>query len=294
MSFKQKIWSASFKAPPALADAMAATFEEAALAVTVFAPPRKAEAHVEALYDSEPNIAQLTAPLAIVAMMHGVTTPKVTIKEMPKLDWLKKVAEDFPPLPISRWTIHGAQHRSKVPNRRFALQIDATNAFGTGEHPTTRGCLIMLDQLFKQGMKVRRMLDMGCGSGILAMAAAQLYGRHHVAVDMDPDSVVIAKNNANANGLRKNIRTAVSHGYNAHIVKAGAPYDLIMANIFAKPLSHMAANLKHHLRPGGMIILAGLLNHQANMVIAAHRMQKLYLVKRMIIGEWSILALKRR
>lgn len=294
MSFKQKIWSVRFDAPPAMAEAMAAVFDETASAVTILAPPRKDTAQVEVLFESEPNIASLTAPLAIIAMMNKIKTPKLTVKEMPKLDWLKKVAEDFPPLRIARWTIHGAQHRHKVPNRRYALQIDATNAFGTGEHPTTRGCLIMLDKLSKGGIKVDRMLDMGCGSGILAMAAAQLYGGSNVAVDLDPDSVVIAKNNANANGLRKNIRMAKNRGYHSRLVRAGAPYDLIMANIFAVPLSHMAADLKRHLRPGGTVILAGLLNHQANRVLAAHRMQKLYLVKRMIIGEWSILALRRR
>jgi ribosomal protein L11 methyltransferase len=226
-------------------------------------------------------------------MLNEIKVPKLVVKEMPKFDWLKKVAEDFPPLRISRWTIHGTQHRNKVPNRRYALQIDATNAFGTGEHPTTWGCLLMLDWIFKRGTKSRRMLDMGCGSGILGMAAAQLYGGENVAVDLDPDSVVIAKNNALCNGLRKNIRIGKSRGYNSRLVHAGAPYDLIMANIFAGPLSHMAYDLKKHLRPGGMVILAGLLNHQANKVIAAHRLQNLFLVKRLVIGEWSILCLKR-
>jgi ribosomal protein L11 methyltransferase len=126
------------------------------------------------------------------------------------------------------------------------------------------------------------------------MAAAQLYRGYNVGVDMDADSVVIAKNNATSNGLLKNIRYAKNRGYNSRLVHAGAPYDLIMANIFAGPLSHMAHDLKRHLKPGGMIVLAGLLNHQANKVIAAHRMQKLYLIKRLRIGEWSLLALKRR
>jgi ribosomal protein L11 methyltransferase len=293
MSFKQKIWSVSFAAPSALADSMAATLDETALAVTILAQPRKAEAQIEGLYNAEPDIAPLTAPLAVVAMLNKTKTPKLTIKEMPKLDWLKKVAEDFPPLRISRWTIHGAQHRNKVLHRRYALQIDATNAFGTGEHPTTRGCLTMLDRLSKAGMKVDGMLDMGCGTGILAMTAAQLYGGESVAVDLDMDSVVIAKNNATSNGLRKNIRIGKSRGYNSRLVHAGAPYDLIMANIFAGPLCHMAYDLKKHLRPGGTVIVAGLLNYQANKVLAAHRLQNLFLVKRLVIGEWSILCLKR-
>jgi ribosomal protein L11 methyltransferase len=297
MSFKQKIWSLSLSAQPALAEAIGENLGEDALSLTIMAPPRRALALVEALYDAEPDAAAINARLSILAMLQGAKPPKFIIKEMPKLDWLKKVAEDFPPLPIARWTVHGALHRGKVPNRRYALQIDATNAFGTGEHPSTRGCLLMLDRLFKNktaSAGLRKMLDMGCGSGILAMAFAQVTRGQAVGIDMDPDSVEIARNNARMNGLGKNIQARIGRGYRSAIVKCHAPYDLIMSNIFAVPLSHMAYDLKNHLRPGGEVILAGILNHQANRVVAAHRMQGLYLTRRMIIGEWTILALKRR
>lgn len=294
MSFHTKIWSAQIQLPAHLADAAAECLGESPLAVTVLAPPRKPQASLEALFDAPPDRSSLTAQFSIFCVIHNIPLPQITIRKMPKLDWLKKVAEDFPPLRIARWTIHGAQHRAKVPLRRYALQIDATNAFGTGEHPTTRGCLLMLDQLNKKGIRSQRMLDMGCGSGILAMAATHLYGGYATAVDMDADSVTIARNNATANGLRNNMRMAVNRGYNSRIVRKGARYDLIMANIFAKPLSHMAHDLKRHLKPGGTVILAGLLNHQANRVLAAHRMQKLCLIKRMVIGEWTILALQHR
>ncbi len=294
MSFKQKIWSVNIATSSALADAIGESLGEEAVAVTIMAPPRKPQARIEALYDEEPDMAALNARISVVAMLHKAKPPKLVLKEMPKLDWLKKVAEDFPPLPIARWTIHGAQHRDKVPDRRYALQIDATNAFGTGEHPTTQGCLLMLDRLLKLSPRWRRMLDMGCGSGILAMAFAKATHGQAVAVDLDPDSVVIARNNAAANGLSGNIRTGLSNGYNSGLVRHGAPYDLIMSNIFAKPLSHLAKDLKRHLRPGGTAILAGLLHHQANQVLAAHRMQNIYLVKRVWIGEWSILLLSRR
>jgi ribosomal protein L11 methyltransferase len=175
----------------------------------------------------------------------------------------------------------------------MALQIDATNAFGTGEHPTTRGCLRLFEAELKRRKHLTRMLDIGCGSGILAMAFAKRTHGQAVAVDLDPVSVMIAAHNRNTNSLRKNVRLAQSNGYRAAVVKQHAPYDIIMANIFARPLSQMAKDLYRHLRPGGIAILAGLLNHQANQVINAHRLQGMELIRWQRDGEWTILALKR-
>ncbi|NTU77759.1 MAG: methyltransferase domain-containing protein, partial [Alphaproteobacteria bacterium] len=137
------------------------------------------------------------------------------------------------------------------------------------------------------------MLDIGCGSGILAMAFAQATRGKAVAVDLDPDSVKIAKGNVENNGLAAFVKTGLSNGYRSALVKNNAPYDLIMANIFADPLRKMAKDLKQHLRPGGMAILSGILNNQANAVLSAHRQQGLNLVKRQRLGEWTVLALER-
>jgi ribosomal protein L11 methyltransferase len=152
---------------------------------------------------------------------------------------------------------------------------------------------LMLDKILKTGFYPRLMADIGCGSGILAMACMQASRGKAIAVDLDPDSVQIATGNARRNGLGEHIRTANSRGYAAPIVSRHAPYDLIMANIFAKPLSYMAKDLKNHLRPSGIAILSGLLTTQANMVIAAHRMQGLALIEHKKLGEWSVLALRR-
>ncbi len=295
MFHKKDLWRVQTITSPEHVAVLSTVFEEQALAMTVSAPPRKAEATIEWIFDNEPDQAQLTAELAIIAMMNGIPAPSLTISEVPKLDWLKKVAEDFPPLPIGRWTIHGAQHRHKVPDRRLALQIDATSAFGTGEHPTTRGCLLMLEQVLKKDYRcrLRHMLDMGCGSGILAMAFAKNTHGSGVGVDMDTLSVNIARRNRNSNGLSRNLGFHVGCGYKLRCVKRSAPYDLIMSNIFAGPLAQMAKDLKRHLRPGGTAILAGLLNHQANRVINAHRLQGLTLQKRLVLGEWTILVLHR-
>lgn len=294
MLLNKKFWLISAVVDPGLAPALAETLNEIAIAVTIISPPRAGSSRIEWLFDAAPEMAAITTRLSVMAMVCGTTAPQLDLKEIPKLDWLKKVAEDFPPLPIGRWTIHGAQHKKAVPNRRFALQIDATNAFGTGEHPTTRGCLLMLNQLLKRRNSLRQMLDIGCGSGILAMAFTKAVHGKAVAVDLDPESVVIAKANRNANGLHNNMLVGISRGYSAHKIHVHAPYDLIMSNIFARPLAHMAKDLRNHLRPGGIAILAGLLTSQANFVLSAHRAQGLCLIKRLCIGEWSILVLQRK
>jgi ribosomal protein L11 methyltransferase len=260
------------------------------LALTTLAPPRHSTATIEALYKEEPNRAALTATLAVVAALRKTKMPQIKIQEVPDLNWLKKVAADFPPLSIARWTVHGAQHRKAVPDRRYALQIDATSAFGTGEHPTTRGCLLVLEWLLKSGFSPERMLDMGCGSGILAMAAAKASQCCAVAIDCDPDSVCIAKENARANGLSKTIQVSAGRGYAGTLLRQNAPYDLIMANIFARPLAQMAKDLKNNLRPGGVAILSGFLIPQVNLVTSAHRMQNLYPIKILRLGEWAAIA----
>ncbi len=293
MRVRQNLWLLTFSLSAQAAEFIGDSLGDDAVAVTVLAPPRHEHAQIEAIYDHEPDPAAMTAKLAVLASVFDLPPLVFTIRPAPNLDWLKKVAEDFPPLKIARWTVHGALHRNKVPNRLYAMQIDATNAFGTGEHPTTRGCLLMLDKIVKSGFRPRRMADIGCGSGILAMGCVQGARSHAVAVDLDPDSVQIALGNVRANGLGAKIRVGLGRGYAASLVRRSAPYDLIMANIFARPLSQMAKDLKNNLRPGGVAILSGLLTVQANMVIAAHRGQGMALMEHKKLGEWSVLALIR-
>jgi ribosomal protein L11 methyltransferase len=282
-----------FSFPACAAEAASQALGDGAVAVTILSAPRQNKARVEILYNDEPDASGMSMKIAVLAAALNIPAPAFTLAPTPKLDWLKKVAADFPPLKIARWTIHGAQHRRKVPNRLFALQIDATNAFGTGEHPTTRGCLLMLDKILKTGFRPRRMADIGCGSGILAMACVQGARRRAVAVDLDADSALIAARNVRVNGFGKVIRAGRGNGYSAPPVRKSSPYDLIMANIFAVPLCRMAKDLKKNLKFGGVAVLSGLLTIQANKVIAAHRMQGLVLIGRKVIGEWSVLAFRR-
>jgi ribosomal protein L11 methyltransferase len=291
MPVLKKLWAASFAAAQEIADDLSEALADGSLSLAVVAPPRTGKAEIEAIFDAPPDAATLQTRIDILASSNDVKPPKLRIRELPKLDWLKKVSEDFPPLPIARWVVYGAQHREAAAKyRHMRLQIDATSAFGTGEHPTTRGCLLMLDWLLKRNAPAN-MLDVGCGTGILAMAFSKTTRKRAIGIDLDPDSVAIARNNIRVNGLGSCMRVALGNGYRSPMIKGHAPYDLIMANIFAGPLCRMAYDLKRHLKPGGMAILSGLLTRQANAVIAAHRMQRLYLVKHIKIGEWSVLAL---
>jgi ribosomal protein L11 methyltransferase len=292
MALSPRLWSASLTAKPQHIDLFADALDCDALSLSTLAKPRSKTATAEALYKEKPGGAALTARLAIAATVAKTRAPKLIIKQMPPLDWLEKVAQDFPPLPIANWVIYGTQHKDAIADPRRALEINASSAFGTGEHPTTRGCLMLLAQHLKKSAP-RNMLDMGCGSGILAMAAVKGRACRAIGIDLDPPSVTLAKENIARNGLQQKMRAALGNGYRANLVSAHGPYDLIMANIFAKPLAHMAKDLRKHLKPGGTAILAGLLTHQANMVLAAHRAEGLYLKRRLVIGEWTILALQR-
>lgn len=285
------LWTIRIVCAPEKAESIAALFEEESLAVSVLAPPRQETATVEVLADGRPDEKILGGRLTALAP----SIAALVCEPVGDLDWIKKVAGDFPPLTIGRWTIFGAAHKDKIKDFSRALQIDATSAFGTGEHSTTRGCLLALDELLARSPDAGswKMLDMGCGSGILAMAFAQAAKGTALGVDMDEQSVEIANENATINGLSPHVRFLCGEGYAPADVKENGPYDLIMANIFAGPLCEMAADLQAHLKPGGRAILSGLLLEQEDAVRASHEEQGLMLYKRTVLGEWSVLAFRR-
>jgi ribosomal protein L11 methyltransferase len=168
--------------------------------------------------------------------------------------------------------------------------LDAGLAFGSGEHGSTRGCLRALERVAYR--RPARILDMGCGSGILAMGAVQLLRRRALAVDIDPWSVLVTKQNAKLNRLGARIDARRGNGWQAGIVRR-RQFDLVFANILARPLCLMAKHLAAHLAPGGTVILAGLLSSQARMVLAAHRRQGLRLERALHEGNWTTLILRK-
>lgn len=206
--------------------------------------------------------------------------------------WLARNLEQFPEQLIGRhFAVRGTHETAPPVTGRHTLTVDAGLAFGSGEHGSTRGCLRALE--FMAHRKPRRILDLGTGSGILAMAAAKLLRRPVIATDIDPWSVRVTQQNAALNGVAALIRAAHADGWKGTATRAGAPYDLVFANILARPLCSMAYPLAQHLAPGGRAILAGLLATQERMVLAAHRRQGLVLERRFREGQWSALLLRK-
>jgi ribosomal protein L11 methyltransferase len=204
------------------------------------------------------------------------------------------------PIRAGRFFVHTPAHRDAVPADAIALEIDAGRAFGTGQHETTSGCLVALSRLKNQGTTFADILDLGTGTGLLAFAAMRLWPAARAAAsDIDPVSIEVTEENAAINGVklgraRGQLELAVAEGLEHPRLKARAPYDLIIANILAPPLIAMAPSVSKALAAGGRLILAGLLESQAESVAAAFRRQGLALAGRVDHGEWPTLIMRKR
>lgn len=247
---------------------------------------------VEAVLRAEVDRPRLIARVAVLAEALGLAVPDLVVQPLPAMDWLSRSYESFPPQRVGRYYIHGSHVGGRVPAACIGLRVDAATAFGSGEHATTRGCLLALDRLARR-QRVGRALDMGCGSGILAMAMAKTWRRPVVAVDIDPEAVRVTHGNARANGVAHLVRVAGGNGYKTPLARRGRPYDVVAANILARPLARMAPDLRRALRRGGVAVLSGLLVRQERHVLAAHRAQRLRLVRRLHLDGWSTLVLAR-
>ena len=237
------------------------------------------------------NEAALVAALALAAAASGVAAP-LTRTGTEAEGWLARTASAFPVQRVgTRFSIRGTHLPPGRDPGRITLVLDAGIAFGSGEHGSTQGCLLALETVARRA-RPRRILDLGCGSAILAMAAAALLHRPVRAIDIEPWSARVAAENARLNGQRNLVRVAHGDGWHARAVASGKPYDLVFANILARPLCRMAAPLSRALAPGGTAILAGLLQGQVRMVLAAHRRQGLTLERRLDLGDWSTLVLR--
>jgi ribosomal protein L11 methyltransferase len=242
----------------------------------------------------EPDPDDLDTRLATAAMAAGVAKPAVEIQPLPDVDWVQQAYEGLPPIHAGRFWVYGEHDKDKPrPPGSIAFHIEANQAFGTGRHETTLGCLLEIERLATAGFTVRRALDMGAGSGLLAFAVARLWRRPVIAADNDPNSVRICRENAKINGVAPCVTSLVSDGYRDRRVQEGAPYDLICANILAEPLTQMAGDLEAALAPGGVAVLSGLLNHQARRVLLRHRAQGLILLRRRRIGDWTTLVMRK-
>ncbi len=240
-----------------------------------------------------PEGGDLDRLLALAAEIAGIETPDHSLEPVPDVDWVAETQKALPEVTAGRIRIRGSHITTPAPPGTIDLLIDANAAFGTGRHETTRGCLLALQDLARR-QAVQRVLDMGCGSGVLAMAAARLWPCFVLGVDNDAPSLAVAQENLRANGVADSVRLLHSDGFRSAAVAAQAPYDLILANILAEPLCRMAEDLKRHLAPGGSTVLSGLLTTQERQVIARYRAAGLRLRRRIRLAEWSTLVLERR
>ncbi len=186
--------------------------------------------------------------------------------------------------------MHGAHDRTHVAPNRLGIEIEAALAFGTGHHGTTRGCLLALDWLLKQ-RRPRRVLDIGTGTGVLAIAAAMALRRPVLASDIDTEAVAIARDNARLNGVAPYVECICAKGLTGARFQARAPFDLVLANILLAPLTRLAGPMRRVLAPGAHVVLSGLLVSQENAALAAYRPHGFKLVRRTPLGEWVTLML---
>ena len=279
-------------APRAVAEALANAWEDYAGAVSAFEISPDGDWRVEAYGIDSADVPQIHAAIALLGAVHGGRTIAPEIAPIPDINWLAENQASFRPLRIGRFHIRPSHDIVSPPPGALVITLDANVAFGTGEHATTKGCLLALDGLARR-TRPERILDMGCGTGILAMAVALQWRRPVQAVDIDPDAVRITAENARVNGLSALIHARQGARCDRPAVSRGGPYDLIVANILARPLMALAPGLTAQLRPGGRVILSGLLASQQAMVLSAYRAQGMHLVRRRIIDGWATLELAR-
>lgn len=248
---------------------------------------------IEGVREAGAHEDELDAALALAAAVAGIDPPVVEVTPVEAEGWLARTVQAFPEMPIGRrFLIRPTHVPDSVSYGRTVLKLDAGLAFGSGEHASTQGCLRAFEGMAHR--RPRTVCDLGSGSGILAMAAAKTVPCRVLATDIEPWSVRVCDQNARMNGLGpRRMLSILADGWKPRRMK-GARYDLIFANILARPLCAMARELALHLAPNGTAILAGLLGTQARMVLAAHRRQGLVLERRINVGPWTTLVLRRR
>jgi ribosomal protein L11 methyltransferase len=214
------------------------------------------------------------------------------IAEVPDVDWVRKSLEGLAPVTAGRFFLHGSHDRDKRRAGGHSFEIDAGTAFGTGHHGTTSGCLIILDRLLKH-TKPERIFDLGCGTGVLAIAAAKLCTNTVLATDIDPEAVRVTQLNAIHNHLGPRVHAVTAAGLHHPSIRLAAPYDLIFANILARPLVSLAQGLSQLVTPGGTIILSGLTRDQLRWASAAYKTRGLIPTHIVGIENWVAVAMQR-
>ena len=229
--------------------------------------------------------------LALLAAAYGAKP--FIISEVPDQDWVAKVRRELPPVEAGRFFVYGSHDAEHLPSDRIGLLIEAAMAFGTGHHGTTLGCLRAFDRLLDQNYIFNNVLDLGCGTAVLAMAAARTTSINVIASDIDSIAVEVANANIVANDLINRVTCIESIGFNALDFLNAAPFDLIFANILKGPLIDLAPEIARNLKIGGIVVLSGILIEQSAEILGIYEAQGITLLEREDIGEWVALTLLR-
>ena len=243
---------------------------------------------IGAYFIDEPDDVELT----LMAAAFGVKP--FVVSEVPETDWVAKVKRELSPVVAGRFFVYGSHDADKIPEGSEPLLIEAAMAFGTGHHGTTLGCLRALDRLASAGFIGKNVVDIGCGTAVLAMAAARIWPNPVLASDIDEVAVDVAAANVSCNDLDGRVTCLVAAGFEHETLHSAAPYDLIFANILKGPLIELAPDMAAHSAQGGYVILSGLLVEQAEDVLAAYDANGFDCETREDIGEWSCLTLIKR
>jgi ribosomal protein L11 methyltransferase len=279
----------SEKAARRVVDLLNESFFEGQAAIAAFERP-DGRWDIVVHFADPPDQAQVRELVGVAA--GGDVAQHMVFDTVEAKDWVRATLEELVPVCAGRFIVHGRHDRSRVPPNKLGIEIEAALAFGTGHHGTTRGCLLLLDDVLK-ARRPKRVLDLGTGTGVLAIAAAKALRRRVLAGDIDPLSVRVAADNARRNGVGDLVQTVRASGFAAPEFARSGPYDLVLANILANPLRQMATPMATHLAPSASVILSGLLPSQAQSVIAAYRARGFVLRRHLQIEGWSSLLMQR-
>jgi ribosomal protein L11 methyltransferase len=269
-------------------DVLTEMFFEGEAAVAAFERP-DGRWDVSVHFADAPDQALLRQLVANVARADVAAT--IAFDTIEAKDWVRASLADLVPVPAGRFVVHGAHDRARIPANKLGIEIEAALAFGTGHHGTTRGCLKLLDHVLKF-RNPNRVLDLGTGTGVLAIAAAKARKRAVLASDIDGSSVKVARENARLNECGDLVQAIRATGFAAPEFAMHGPFDLVLANILANPLRQLAGPMSGHLARDAFVILSGLLNHQAAAVVAAYRARGMVPLRHLRIEGWSSLLLR--